>query len=83
MSQLRTTLNRDLAKGWVDFMLAQRFQEDMPLQMGVLPVNNLAKLDPTFAKYLAVPEAPASVDLDAIADHREAWIEAWTAAVLR
>ncbi len=80
---LTGTPNRDLAEAWVDFMLSPRFQEDMPLQMGVLPVNANATLDATFEKYLAVPEAPVSVDPAAIADNREAWIEAWTAAVLR
>jgi len=80
---LTGTPNRDLAEAWVDFMLSPRFQEDMPLQMYVFPVNTQAKLDATFEKYLAAPEAPVSVDPAAIADNREAWIEAWTAAVLR
>jgi thiamine transport system substrate-binding protein len=80
---LTGTPNRDLAEAWVDFMLSPRFQEDMPLQMYVFPVNPNAKLDATFEKYLAVAEAPASVDPEAIATNREAWIEAWTAAVLR
>ncbi len=80
---LTGTKNRDLAEAWVDFMLSPRFQEDMPLQMYVFPVNQNAKLDPTFEQYLAVPDAPVSVDPKLIATHREAWIEAWTGAVLR
>jgi len=80
---LTGTPNRDLAEAWVDFMLSPRFQADMPLQMFVFPVNPNAALDPTFVKYLAVPDAPVSVDPKAIAANREAWIEAWTAAVLR
>jgi thiamine transport system substrate-binding protein len=80
---LAGTPNRDLAEAWVDYMLSTAFQEDMPLQMYVFPVNQNAKLDETFQKYLAVPDAPATVDPQAIADKREAWIEAWTTAVLR
>jgi thiamine transport system substrate-binding protein len=80
---LQGTQNRGLAEQWVDFMLSPRFQEDLPLQMFVFPVNPEAKLDQTFQKYLALPESPAFVSPADIAANREAWIEAWTEAVLR
>ena len=80
---LTGTPNRDLAEAWVDFMLSTQFQEDMPLQMYVFPVNQNAQLDETFQKYLAQPDAPVSVDPQAIAEKRETWIEDWTTAVLR
>jgi thiamine transport system substrate-binding protein len=80
---LQGTDNRDLAEAWIDFMLSPRFQADMPLQMFVLPVNPKADLDPTFEKYMAVPEAPVIGDPAQIAQNREAWIEAWTEVVLR
>jgi thiamine transport system substrate-binding protein len=80
---LRGTANRDLAEAWVDFMLDATFQADLPLQMFVFPVNPNAPLDEIFQRYLAVPEAPAFVSPDAIAANREAWVEAWTEAVLR
>jgi thiamine transport system substrate-binding protein len=64
-------------------MLSATFQEDMPLQMFVFPVNPEARLDPTFEKFLALPEHPAQVAAEAIAAHREEWIEAWTEVVLR
>jgi len=80
---LKGTENRDLAEKFVDFMLSPAFQEDIPLQMYVFPVNPNAQLDETFAKYLAVPENPARLDSDAIAANREAWINAWTMTVLR
>jgi thiamine transport system substrate-binding protein len=74
---------RQLAEDWVDFMLSTTFQEDMPLQMFVFPVNPEAQLQPEFVDYLAVPERPAFVDPADIAAHREEWIQAWTEAVLR
>ena len=80
---LRVTKNRDLAEKWVDFMLSPRFQEDMPLQMYVFPVNPQAKLAETFQKYLVAPQQPASLPPAEIAAHREQWLEAWTEAVLR
>jgi thiamine transport system substrate-binding protein len=75
--------NRDLAEKWIDFMLSPQFQEDMPLQMFVFPVNTSAKLDETFVKFLQVPEKTAQVSPDAISANREKWISAWTETVLR
>ncbi len=80
---LKGTPNRDLAEAFVDFMLSPAFQEDIPLQMYVFPVNENAELDEMFVKYLAVPEAPVVLDPAAIAANREAWINAWTETVLR
>lgn len=80
---LRGAKQPDLAKKWVDFMLSTTFQEDMPAQMYVFPVNPDAKLNTTFQKYLVIPENPAYVSPDDIAANREAWINAWTEAVLR
>ena len=83
MGILRGTKNLDLAEKWVDFMLSTTFQEDMPLQMYVFPVNPQAKLNETFQKFLAIPENPAYVSPEDIAANRETWINAWTETVLR
>jgi thiamine transport system substrate-binding protein len=80
---LRGAKNLDLAKQWVDFMLSRPFQEDMPGQMYVFPVNRNAKLNETFQKFLVIPAHPAYVSPDDIAANREAWINAWTETVLR
>jgi thiamine transport system substrate-binding protein len=80
---LTGTKNRDLAEKWIDFMLSPTFQEDLPLQMFVFPVNEKVSLDETFVKYLAVPEEPADVSPEEIAAKRGEWIKAWTEVVLR
>lgn len=80
---LSGTQNRDLAKEWVDFMLSPTFQEDMPLNMFVFPVNPEAELPEVFAEHLVIPDETAQVSPEAIAENREAWIEAWTETVLR
>ncbi|MFZ2096058.1 MAG: thiamine ABC transporter substrate-binding protein [Anaerolineales bacterium] len=80
---LSGTKNLDLAKKWVDFMLSTTFQEDMPAQMYVFPVNQNANLNETFQKFLVIPDMPAYVSPDDIAANREAWITAWTETVLR
>jgi len=80
---LKGTQNRGLAEKWVDFMLSPEFQEEIPLQMFVFPVNEQAKLDEVFEKYLAIPENPAYVSYEDIAKNREKWINEWTQLVLR
>lgn len=80
---LTGTQNRDLAEEWIDFMLSPEFQEDIPLQMFVFPVNKNAELEETFVQHLKVAENPAYVSPDMIADNRETWIQAWTETVLR
>ncbi len=80
---LKGTRQRELAEKWIDFMLSKTFQEDVPLQMFVLPVNREAQLDTTFAQFTAQPETPASLDPEVISANREKWIKAWTETVLR
>lgn len=78
---LKGTQNRDLAEKFVDFMLDVKFQEDMPLQMFVYPVNNTAKLPDSFVKYAEIATSPASAPAD-LDKQRETWINDWTQAVL-
>ena len=80
---LKGTENRDLAEKWVDFMLSTTFQEDLPLQMYVFPVNPDAELDQVFLDYLAIPANPVILDPQMIADYREEWISRWREIVLQ
>jgi thiamine transport system substrate-binding protein len=80
---LRGATNRALAEAWIDFMLSPQFQEAMPLQMYVFPVNPQAVLAEAFVNFLAVPASPASLDPALIAANREEWLQAWTETVLR
>jgi thiamine transport system substrate-binding protein len=80
---LAGTRQRALAEKFVDFMLSVPFQEDVPLQMFVYPVNPQAALPEEFVKYNQVPEQPASLPVEEIAASREAWIQAWMDTVLR
>jgi len=80
---LRGTPNRELAEAWIDFMLSTTFQEDIPLNMFVFPVNVDAELPEVFVQWAQVPEETAEIDPAAIDANREEWIQAWTEAVLR
>jgi thiamine transport system substrate-binding protein len=80
---LKGTRHLDLAQAWLDFMLSVKFQQDMPLNMFVFPVNPDAELPQVFADYAEVPKETAQVSPDEIDKNRDAWIQAWTQTVLR
>lgn len=80
---LKGTQNRDLAEKWIDFLLSLTYQEDIPLQQYVYPVNPQAKLPDVFVKWSVVPDQPATLAPDVIAKNRDQWIEQWTNAVLK
>lgn len=80
---LKGTQQRDLAEKFVDFLLDVPFQEDLPLQMFVFPANGKAQLPAEFEKFAQIPDQPAKLDLDLIAQNREKWIQDWTLTVLR
>jgi thiamine transport system substrate-binding protein len=75
---LKNGQNRDLAEKFVDFMLSKQFQEDMPLNMFVYPVNQTAQLPEVFTKYAQVTDQPADISYAEIAANRDSWIESWT-----
>jgi len=79
---LRGTTSRELAEEFVDFMLSVPFQEDIPLQMFVFPVNADANLPEAFEEHVQIPDQPASLPSELIDENREAWIEAWMETVL-
>jgi len=80
---LKGTPNREMAEKWIDYMLSPAFQEDIPLNMYVFPVNKNAILEETFQQYLEVPDITANISPDMIAENREKWINDWTESVLR
>lgn len=80
---IKNTPNRDLAEKFVDYMLSVPFQEDIPMNMFVLPVNSNAQLPEEFVKYIQMPDAPARLSYEEINASRETWIEAWQEMVLK
>ncbi len=80
---LQSTKHEELAQKFVDFLLSKTFQEDLPLQMFVFPVNADATLPDLFIQFADIVEQPATIDAAAIEENRESWIESWTNIVLR
>lgn len=80
---LKGTGHLSLAKKFVDFMLSRKFQEDIPLQMFMVPVNTEADLPQEFIQYAQLAPQPATLDPAEIAANRDQWIANWTETVLR
>ncbi|MGB8648157.1 MAG: thiamine ABC transporter substrate-binding protein [Anaerolineae bacterium] len=79
---LKGAKHPDLARKFIDYMVSVHFQEDIPGQMFVYPVNPAAKL-PDWFKFAVQSPNPARITPDQIDASREKWITAWTQAVLR
>lgn len=74
---------RPVAQAWIDFMLSRRFQEDMPLQMFVMPANREAQLPEVFTATVPVIGNPVALTPAEIDQVRERLIGEWTDVVLR
>lgn len=70
-------------KALLDFLISERFQEDMPLNMYVYPVREGAQVPPEFKKYGPQAKDPETMDPAKIADRRDQWVKSWTSLVLR
>jgi thiamine transport system substrate-binding protein len=80
---LKGTQHGAAARKLVDFMLSERFQADVSLQMFVFPVRDGTPLPPVFTKFADVAKDPLSLPAPEIGRDRDQWIEQWTTTVLR
>jgi thiamine transport system substrate-binding protein len=78
---LRGSEALDEARQLVDFLISERFQREVPLNLFVFPVNLDVELDPVFTQYASIPESPLTLDPGTIDAGRAAWIDRWTEIV--
>jgi thiamine transport system substrate-binding protein len=79
---LRGTDAPDEARALVDFLVSERFQSEIPLNLFVYPANPAVELPPEFTDYSVIPDDPLTIDPDTIDENRSAWIDEWTTIVL-
>jgi thiamine transport system substrate-binding protein len=75
---LSGTEHEQAARMLIDFLLSPEFQNDMPLNMYVYPVNEQAVLPETFTKFSAVVDDPLMLSPEEVGENRDTWIEEWT-----
>jgi len=80
---VKGTQHTELAQKWVDFMLSETFQADLPLQMFVYPAVPETPLPEVFVDFAEQPTNAVAMDAAAIDANREIWIDAWTNVMLR
>lgn len=82
---LKGAKNVEAAQQFIDYMLSVQFQEDIPMNMFVYPVNSEASLPEEFEAYSQVPGANviASLESSYIEANLETWLDQWTQVVLQ
>ena len=80
---LRGTRHPVEASRLLDFLVSERFQRELPLNLYVYPVNTDVVLPDAFTEYAVVPDDPFTLDPATIAANREQWQDQWNEIVLR
>ncbi|MDR1808252.1 MAG: thiamine ABC transporter substrate-binding protein [Propionibacteriaceae bacterium] len=74
--------NPEGAQQFIDFLLTDAVQSEIPDTMYMLPVSSSASLPAAWARVLNVSPHPWTVSAADIAAHRDEWISEWTTTVL-
>ena len=80
---LKNTKKRYEAELLIDFLLSQEFQEDIPLNMFMMPVSSEASLPNQFENYPVIATDLNAISPSEIETNRNNWTEIWTETVLR
>ena len=79
---LRGTEFPDEAKQLVDFLVGERFQSEIALNLFVYPANADVELPPEFVEAAVIPANPHTMDPADIDANRSTWIDEWTELVI-
>ncbi|MBN1500731.1 MAG: thiamine ABC transporter substrate-binding protein [Spirochaetes bacterium] len=75
VSIVKNAPNRKLAEKWIDFMLSDQFQKEIPLNQWMFPVTSVAL--PDVYKYAVTPQKILSLDASVIEKNQEKWLKSW------
>jgi len=79
---LRGTDEPEAARQLVDFLVTDRFQRELPLNVFVFPANEATELPTAFVDFAVIPDTSRALDPDEIEANRAKWIDEWTGLVL-
>ncbi|MFF0205003.1 thiamine ABC transporter substrate binding subunit [Streptomyces sp. NPDC005017] len=80
---LSNAKNAEGGKKLIDFLVSEKFQSDMPLNMFVYPVTEGAQVPAEFTAYGPAAKDPETMDPAKIAENRDDWVRAWTSLVVK
>ncbi|PIE34609.1 MAG: thiamine ABC transporter substrate-binding protein [Ilumatobacter coccineus] len=78
---LAGTEHPEAAQALVDFLISERFQREIALNLFVFPVNPQVELGAEFIDYAVIPTSPLTLDPAEIEANRSKWIDEWTGIV--
>jgi thiamine transport system substrate-binding protein len=78
---LAGTDSPDDARQLVDFLVSERFQREVALNLFVFPANPDVELEPEFVQFATIPDDPLTIAPAEIDANRADWIERWMAIV--
>ena len=79
---LRGTDAPNEARRLVDFLVSERFQSELALNLFVYPSNRAVELPQEFVDFAVVPDTSRTLDPALIDAERSTWIDEWTELVL-
>jgi thiamine transport system substrate-binding protein len=75
---LRGTEAPQAARQLVDFLISERFQREVPMNLFVFPVDQDTELADEFVRYATIPDDSLELDPASIEANRSDWIDRWT-----
>jgi thiamine transport system substrate-binding protein len=74
---LQGAANPEGAQALVDFMVSEPFQQALPENMYVFPVDTSVELPEVWARWAETAEDPLQVDPAEVTENRDDWLTAW------
>ncbi len=78
---LKGARNPEGAQKFIDFMLSERFQSELPEMMYVYPIDDTVELPEAWAKFAPQARRPFELTPQQIGAGRMKWIEEWSSMV--
>ncbi len=82
MGIVKGAKHQELAKKFIDWMLTEEFQQEIPLTQWVFPVNPNVQLPKSF-DYAAKSDRFLTLDPERIEQNYDIWLKAWTELMTR
>lgn len=82
MAILKGAPNRETAREFIDFILTEEFQKEIPLTNWMYPVNPRVKLPESF-KFAPKPLTSLSLSAEEIDKNRDLWLKDWARLISR
>ena len=70
------------AQKFIDFMLSEQVQADIPEQMYMYPADTTVELPKEWVTHAPLATQPFAVSAETISNNRDTWIKQWTATVI-